>query len=218
MKQQKTKVNPSTYSITMNSDEIIIEEDTIENVLEIEGIVVDSYVKPKNYFKFYTPSSVADTMVDLLELKPFHSVLEPSAGTGNLIKAVHRKFTNVIVDYFEIDNMINMHTFMHNHHVVSRGDDFITYSVPKYDRIIANPPFDDDKWLKHTFKMYKSLVSRGIMVSIVPLKSVNKNNNEVDNFYKKVRELCSEFIPLKGWAINDDNTITEIQLLKLRKL
>jgi len=225
---QRLTVNPSNYSIITNDEEdtiTIFEDEDIEEIdykskkffNDTKPIIIEPFLKQKDYSKVYTPDNIADYLVELLELEPHHSVLEPSAGHGSLIRAVHRKYLRVIVDYFEINELARMFTFSHNHHTVCRGDDFMEYNTPKYDRIIANPPFDEDKWLLHTKKMYESLAKDGIMVCIIPRQSIIGNTVSYNRFMEKMKQLKVEFFKVDNWATNKDGSITNIGIIRLKK-
>lgn len=104
--------------------------------------------------EFYpTPDALADRMADLIQ-KRAKIFLEPSAGTGNLIKAIFRKkgqlprYSSVSVDYCEIDQdrrgAVNEYFREKSFEVHCVCDDFEHFhSEKKYDVIIMNPPFSN---------------------------------------------------------------------------
>lgn len=128
--------------------------------------------------QFYpTPPELADKMLEGVELWEIHCVLEPSAGKGDLIKALRRFYEKcdqkrhynrplVDVDCCEIDP--------HLRHIL-RGefsgdperepplvvrivhDDFMTFRSRKnYDLILMNPPFTDgDRHLLRAIEIQK---------------------------------------------------------------
>ncbi len=78
----------------------------------------------KQEFQFFaTPDVLADWLVSLSDVKPDHAVLEPSAGSGSIIKAIHRVCEDVVVDAFELmpENLQSLRK-MDNVNIV--GEDF----------------------------------------------------------------------------------------------
>jgi phospholipid N-methyltransferase len=124
-------------------------------------------VNIKKEFQFFeTPSALALRMVDLAEIYPDHEILEPSAGQGAIIKAIHKTIPGKKVWWCEImpENERILHEikdagFMYN--------DFMEHTERfKYDRIIANPPFSKNQDIEHIKKMYTLLRNQGRIVTI----------------------------------------------------
>jgi type I restriction-modification system DNA methylase subunit len=174
----------------------------------------------------YTPDDIADIMAQWLELKPSHSLLEPSAGDGQLIRACRRVCAGKKVDYYELDTKVSFRLFVDTTDSVFRGNDFMEDGVPMYDRIIANPPFENDVWSKHLKKMYDSLAPTGILVCIIPRESIINDGEGYKKFQNTIRGLASGNIPLiklesksiDNWYTNSNGTITPIVIIKMTKL
>lgn len=107
--------------------------------------------------QFYpTPASLANRMLAGISFgRSIKSVLEPSAGAGDLIDAVlrraatHSRYDTVDVDAIEIDPDLAAILAGKGHRVV--WDDFLTFqSWKRYDLIVMNPPFADG--VKHLTK------------------------------------------------------------------
>ena len=118
-------------------------------------------------FQFFeTPPEVADWLVMVAGgISPDDTVLEPSAGQGGLVKAIHRAAPDVVVDCYEL--------MPENKEILSRmdninilGDDFTTECDKTYDKIIANPPFAKNQDVRHVRKMYDHLNPGGTVAAI----------------------------------------------------
>lgn len=113
----------------------------------------------KEYKDFYpTPKHLAKKMFFSLDFTMINSILEPSAGKGNLIEPIKEqerilsdrwnKF-NFDIDCIEMDSDLQ-------HILQGKGyrlvhDDFLTYETMKeYDLIVMNPPFSNG--CKHLLK------------------------------------------------------------------
>lgn len=95
----------------------------------------------QDYQFFETPADVADWLVMLAGgIHEDDTVLEPSAGRGALIKAIHRACPSVVVKCYELmpENREFLHTL---DNVILLDEDFTKDSVGSYTKIIANPPF-----------------------------------------------------------------------------
>ncbi len=139
---------------------------TAEITVKMVDKKVEPLVKYKDYIKKFTPIKIGMQMVKLLELDNKHSVLEPSAGTGQLIWAIYHSGYRIPVHYFELNDNYVLQLFLYQDlNTVYMGSDFLAINnIPKFDRIIANPPFEGDTWLAHSAKMYQLLNPGGVMV------------------------------------------------------
>lgn len=124
----------------------------------------------KKYQFFETPDHIADIVVEHAELKPYHRVLEPSAGRGALIKAALRAVPKIkqidAVEIWETNSLILAKT-LSDKILNLQTLDFLEAPVwAKYDRIIANPPFSGNQDIDHIRKMYDCLALGGRLVAI----------------------------------------------------
>ena len=111
----------------------------------------------QDYQFFETPSDVADWLVMLAGgIHEDDTVLEPSAGRGALIKAIHRACPSVTVECYELmpENREFLHTLSN---VILLDEDFTKDSVGSYTKIIANPPFSGNQDIEHVRLMYDRL-------------------------------------------------------------
>ncbi len=122
-----------------------------------------------------TPDIISQKMVWYLEAETDHKILEPEAGTGNLIEAI-------LSEGFEPENItgIERHTGLYNnlksrfnlHRELSLVNScFLGYAElatePGFDRILMNPPFRQAK--QHIAAALKLLVAGGVLVALVPV-------------------------------------------------
>lgn len=118
-------------------------------------------------FQFFeTPAAVADWLVMLAGgIHEDDTVLEPSAGRGALIKAIHRACPSVIVECYELmpENREFLHTL---DNVILLDEDFTTNPVGNYTKIIANPPFSGNQDIDHVKLMYEHLEEGGTLAAI----------------------------------------------------
>jgi hypothetical protein len=116
----------------------------------------------KKFQQFYTPAELVNKMQERVCVLSDSMILEPSAGQGALLDGIEPTQVHVC----EIDPTNRQHLEDHGYTIV--GDDFLEYnSGPKYDIILANPPFTKNQDVKHVKHMYEMLMSGGTLVSIM---------------------------------------------------
>lgn len=118
-------------------------------------------------FQFFeTPAIAADWLVNLVGgISSKDTILEPSAGRGAIIKAIHRVCPDVTVDCYEL--MPENRELLKNLGGVNLcGDDFTKECTRSYTKIIANPPFAGNQDIKHVRLMYDHLADGGVLASI----------------------------------------------------
>ena len=108
---------------------------------------------------FYpTPENIINKMLFDLDLKMIQTVLEPSAGKGNIIEAIQKKeqyYSSYNNNYhFDIDAIEadkNLQAVLKGKNIRVVYNDFLTYdTIKEYDLIIMNPPVSDG--CKHLLK------------------------------------------------------------------
>lgn len=107
----------------------------------------------KNLQYYPTPTELGEKMIE--GIRELHTVLEPSAGTGDLAEVVREKFKNADIDCIELD--ADRRAVLKSKKLRVVYDNFFGYtSFKTYDLIIMNPPFSDgEKHLKKAIQMQK---------------------------------------------------------------
>lgn len=128
----------------------------------------DSVNRQKETQFFATPPDLADYLVELAEISNHDMVLEPSAGQGAIVKAIHRAIETK-VHCCENDE-INVKALTAIPGVLLVCKDFMNIRdnmpVNGYDVIIANPPFTKNKDIEHINHMYIVARKGGRIVSV----------------------------------------------------
>lgn len=124
---------------------------------------------------FPTPPEIAQKMVELADLKAGQSVLEPSAGTGNIIMAIRQSMGNGKSGRCAITAVeINRHMCDRLINVDALGEDFVhcgdflkqNGALGTFDRIVMNPPFENGVDIKHIRHALKKLNPGGRLVAL----------------------------------------------------
>ena len=124
---------------------------------------------PSTNLSFYpTPDAVVTACLSDLYLREGKRVLEPSAGTGNMVAHILR--TGASVDAIEIDAgrvaQLNLHK--HPNLTVTRGNFLTTPATPEYDCVVMNPPFSGTHWMEHVMHAFDFLKPGGKLVAVLP--------------------------------------------------
>jgi hypothetical protein len=100
---------------------------------------------------FPTPVSLIQKLIEQTGVNPGDTVLEPSAGKGDIIDELKRQLGNrVSVDAIEINPSLREILSVKGHTLI--GNDFLeTTPTPRYDCILMNPPFENGMDIDHFF-------------------------------------------------------------------
>lgn len=161
----------------------------------------------KQEFQFFsTPPALAEWLVSMSDVKPEYAVLEPSAGTGAIINAIHKVCPEVSVDAFELMPE-NKQTLAKMKNVSIVGDDF-TNGVPRlYDRIFANPPFAKNQDIRHTRMMYEALAPVGGQMCVITSRHwLQAPEKECDQFRDWLVEVNAETHEIPNGVFDESGT------------
>jgi protein-L-isoaspartate O-methyltransferase len=115
---------------------------------------------------FPTPPELAARMVQEAGIEPGHRVLEPSAGTGNILKEIPGVLPGGEVVAVEISSSLIYLSEKYAHEIVC--GDFLEQNgnLGKFDRVVMNPPFINGADIKHIQHAMKFLKPGGRLVAI----------------------------------------------------
>jgi hypothetical protein len=120
---------------------------------------------------FPTPPEIARRVVELAGIEPGHTVLEPSAGTGSLVRAVRESCDGADVTAVEVHPRLaaGLAGLLAGSGVMLRNADFLTLNgeLGQFDRIVMNPPFADGADVRHVEHARTKLKPGGRLVSVV---------------------------------------------------
>lgn len=135
------------------------------------------YVDAKKLFQaFYTPTAFADELVQLVPMFQLATagtrILEPSAGEGALLSALHRVRHPLIgararEDYTAVElNPKCVPTLAANGFAAVTAD-FLAWTAPAFDLVLANPPFTKNQDAQHVARMLDLLKPTGTLIAVV---------------------------------------------------
>lgn len=159
---------------------------------------------------FYpTPETLAARMVDMVDTKRVHFVLEPSAGKGDLVDKLKNKMSyygyshitdkhgsDVEIDCIEKD--VNLQNLLKGAGKRFVFDDFLKFETfKKYDLILMNPPFSEGD--KHLLKALEMMQNGGQVVCLLNAETLkNPYSNRRKELLQKLEQLDAEIKYLDG--------------------
>ena len=152
-----------------------------KQIKEMENKV--KFYKIDGYFP--TPKTIVQQMIDLADIQDGESILEPSAGNGNILDGVKQysqdNGLNVNLDAIEFNYTLSQILELKQYKVVS--NDFIEFTpFNKYNKIIMNPPFEKNQDIDHVMKAYDCLKDGGKLVAIMSPHWTFANDSKSVNF------------------------------------
>ena len=174
---------------------------------------------------FYpTPHALITKMLDKIDFKYISSILENSAGKGDLADAIIEKLKNAHSSYYnreakwdldciEIDENLRHILKGKGYRVIH--DDYLTYNTYKhYDAIISNPPFSiGDKFLLKMIEMQES--QGGVIVSLLGAETLrNPYSNTRKELLDKLEHYNAEIEYIQNAFIDAErSTNVEVALI-----
>ena len=171
---------------------------------------------------FPTPEALAARMVDMVDTKRVHFVLEPSAGKGDLVDKLQSKMrydgysnitdkhgSDVEIDCIEKDG--NLQNLLKGAGKRLVYDDFLKFETfKKYDLILMNPPFSEGD--KHLLKALEMMKNGGQVVCLLNAETLkNPYSNSRRELTQKLAQLGAEIKYLVG-AFTEAERVTNVEV------
>jgi len=175
-------------------------------------------VPEKNPTAFFpTPQDLVEDMLKVADLMPGLRVLEPSAGTGAIARALRE--AGCEPDCCEVLGLNR--TVLQRDGFTLVAEDFLTYAPgPVYDRVVMNPPFslpgDRSAWRTHVLHALEMLHRDGVVVAVVP-RSMLYGDDRASTDFRTLIALHGEFEALPDGSFSESGTDVKTMLLTLHK-
>lgn len=173
--------------------------------------------------EFYpTPNELISKMISTIDFNMVNSILEPSAGKGDIVDALYKKWETIDhcgrkkidIDTIEIDETLVKILKGKGYRVVH--NDFLTYQTfKKYDLIIMNPPFSNGA--RHLLKAIEMQKEGGSIICILNAETLkNPYSNERKMLVQKLGDLDAkiEYID-NAFSHAERKTNVEVALIKI---
>ena len=176
-----------------------------------------------------TPQKIIDKMLDGLDFTMIKSVLEPSAGKGNIVEAIIERInqynTSCLYKRLKVEHDIDCIEINQNLQHILKGkgfrivhDDFLTYDTMKeYSIVIMNPPFSNG--CKHLLKALELQKRNGGAVVCLLNAETLKNpcTNDRLDLKRKLTEYNAKIEFIRDAFLDAERkTAVEIALIKVQ--
>ena len=175
-----------------------------------------------NFTEFYpTPKALLDVALDGIDWKHVETVLEPSAGKGDIVSYIREKAGDyphyndrIQIDCIEIDETLRNTLKGAEERVVH--DDFLTFRTSKkYDLIVMNPPFSNgDEHLLKALRLQE--LTGGDVICILNAETIRNPYNIRRKLLKKTLEKIGAVIEYRTdeFVSAERSTKVEIAVVK----
>jgi hypothetical protein len=116
---------------------------------------------------FPTPAPVVAQMIKAARIWPDMTILEPSAGSGNIADAIFAEEPSVKIDVIEINSRLQELLKLKGYNLIDSDFAEAAIAPESYDRILMNPPFERQQDIDHVRKAYGLVKTGGVLVSIM---------------------------------------------------
>lgn len=176
--------------------------------------------------EFYpTPSHIISKMIEGIDFRMINTILEPSAGKGDIVQRVFDKIKSnqncysskevrCDIDCIEVDE--NLQHILRGKDFRVVHDDFLTYySYKRYDLILMNPPFANGD--KHLLKALEMQKNGGAIVCLLNSETIkNPYSNIRKDLVGQLEKLNAEIIYIPdAFTDAERKTGVEIALIKV---
>lgn len=158
---------------------------------------------------FPTPTALADRMVNLMPSLLGRRILEPSAGTGSIVRSALKRFPGevVCVESWHPNAEFLRENFVGTYEdIIIHEADFLTLSpenLGTFDVILMNPPFQKKNDVRHVLHALEFLKPDGFIAAVLSA-SVLFNTDSLSQHFREV-------VKQRGWLIEKlpDGTFKE---------
>ena len=172
---------------------------------------------------FYpTPPKLIDKMLNKIDFKIINTILEPSAGKGNIADKIINKINNISRGFYRerkydidcIEINLDLQMILKGKKLRVVHNDFLTYQTyKKYDLIAMNPPFSEGD--KHLLKAIDIQRQGGQIVCLLNAETIkNPFSNIRKDLVRKLDEYNAEIEYIEDSFKNAENkTNVEVALI-----
>lgn len=182
--------------------------DAIEQIILTGEITI-----PQDFGYFPTPEPIVARLIELAEIEPGMTVLEPSAGQGNIAKAV----ANITeVDCVELLQK-NVEALLSGEFArdVIMSDFLALVPSPTYDRVVMNPPFARQDDIRHVTHALRFLKDGGRLVSVMAASILFRDNRLTADFRALIDERGGDIEECPEGAFRSSGTMVRTVIVTI---
>ncbi len=157
------KANEQRHELLLQFSDRVVEQRT-EQQRKIEELEIE--IKSKKIDGFFpTPKRLIDELIAIAEIKKGDKILEPSAGKGDILDAIKKRYQDdVKLSACEINYSLRELLKLKDYEII--GNNFLEVDRV-FDKIIMNPPFENGQDIDHVLHALTLLNKGGRVVAIM---------------------------------------------------
>ena len=161
------------------SEEVLRKKALKEQERKLIGVKIPGF--------FPTPQPIIDKMFKFIDIQPGMSVLEPSAGKGDIVDYLKKKYPEI--ECTIIEQNCTLIQLLKTKGYAPIQMDFLEYEDRQYDYIIQNPPFEKLQDIDHVRHAYELLKPGGRLVSIMSEAPFFRQDEKAVKFRQWIEEI-----------------------------
>lgn len=183
--------------------------DAIEQIILTGEITI-----PQDFGYFQTPEPIVARLIELADIEPGMTVLEPSAGQGNIAHAVARE---TAVDCVELlpANFAKLNPSVRK----ALCGDFLRFEPMEdwrdYDRVVMNPPFARQDDIRHVTHAMRFLKDGGRLVSVMAASILFRDNRLTADFRALIDERGGDIEECPEGAFRSSGTMVRTVIVTI---
>ena len=168
-------------------------------------------------YQFYpTPEGLAQQMVEMADIKPGETVLEPSAGRGAILKYIVNKTPNYKAVEINSDNANYLRGLGYNVSQTS-FELFSSRTKMRFDKVVMNPPFSDKRDILHTMMAYNLLKPDGTLVGLLAENSIYYKREITARFNRFIGKVGAKIHQIPHGTFNESGTNVDVVCIVINK-
>jgi phospholipid N-methyltransferase len=165
---------------------------------------------------FPTPPEIVAKMIDRADVGAGMAVLEPSAGTGNILDAIRANHPeHVSLACYEVSHRLRGILSMKGY---APKDDFTDDEpAPIFDRVLMNPPFENGQDMAHVRRAFEWLKPGGRLIAIMSPGPFWRSDRKAVEFREWFDSMGGEREDLPEGSFKASGTGVATVLVEVRK-
>jgi predicted RNA methylase len=189
--------------------------DALESLIE-SGEYVSAADTKQLLGQFETPDRLADEVATACRIETSHQVLEPSAGSGRLVKAAGN-FGPSSITAIEIDKrFISALEEHYDTNDVEHADFLSVKPYAVFHRVLMNPPYARQQDIDHVLHAWKFLAPGGRLVALMSAGWTFREN-EKSRAFRGFVDTHGEWKPNEPGAFKESGTMVNSVMVVLDK-
>ena len=192
---------------------------------KLNAVIECGVLEPKAKTGYFpTPAALVGRMIELADLKQNHLILEPSAGQGHISDEICQTTGLNTNEMLICETLPENITILRKKGYVVEEFEFIRMAEEFksnkicFDRILMNPPFENQQDLTHVTTAFDLLAERGILVAIMSSGVLFRENKKTVAFRESILNKHADVIEKNPeGSFKESGTMVNTVMIRLVK-